>query len=227
MQTSRLPRSGTTPRTHAAKPTSNPPRCPTWPPTVRRYDEPMAAQPQITLPLHRLDLETYNRIVASGALQGQHVELLDGLVVEMSPKSPAHVAVVTLLARHFAAAPRWWTQVQDPIEVAPSSEPEPDIAIAAHRPPQGQHMRSPQLVIEVAVSSQAVDRGLKARLYASAGISTYWLIDVPGRCIEVRTQPDDHDYRRCDVYREGSTVPSPLTGVADLDVAGLLTDVTG
>jgi Uma2 family endonuclease len=61
------------------------------------------------------------------------------------------------------------------------------------------------------------------RQYARAGVPTYWLIDVPGRAVEVRTQPGPDGYERCDVYREDRLLPSPLAGVEDLDVSALLT----
>jgi Uma2 family endonuclease len=185
----------------------------------------MAAQPTTALPVHRLDLDTYNRMVACGALEGQRVELLEGLIVEMSPLSPAHNAVVTMLMRHFAAAPQWWLQVQSSIEVPPNAEPEPDLVVAAHKPPPGQHLKSALLVVEVAVSSLMIDRNVKAELYARAGIPTYWLVDVPGRTVEVRTQPGPDGYADCELYREGSLIPSPLHGVEDLDIAALLADI--
>jgi Uma2 family endonuclease len=187
-----------------------------------RYDEAMAAEPSTTLPVHRLDVETYNRIVDSGALEGQHVELLDGVLVEMSPQSPAHSLLVTKLMRHFAAESRWWMQVQMPIEVRPDSEPEPDIAIYTDPPPAGQHHRTAVLVIEVAVSSQMIDRNVKATKYAAAGIPTYWLVDIPARAVEVRTEPDSNGYGRCTVYSEQDKLPSPLEGVEDVDIAALL-----
>ena len=81
--------------------------------------------------------------------------------------------------------------------------------------------------IQVAVSSHRLDRGRKAVLYAAADIPNYWLVDVPGRAVEVRTQPGRHGYAHCETYREGSVVPSPLEGIADLDIAALLADVTG
>ncbi len=176
-------------------------------------------------PIHRIDVDTYNRMVLSGALEGLHIELLDGLLVEMSPISPAHTLVVTLLMRHFATAPQWWTQVQSPVEVRPSSEPEPDLLVATSEPPPGQHLRSALLVIEVAVSSHRTDRGRKATLFSEADIPTYWLVDVPGRAVEVRTRPGPHGYEHCEVCHEGSVVPAPLDGVDDLDVAALLRDV--
>ena len=137
-------------------------------------------------PVHRIDVDTYNRMVLSGALEDLHIELLDGLLVEMGSISPAHTVVVTLLMRHFAAAPQWWMQVQCPVEIRPSSEPQPDLLVAAHRPPPGEHLRGALLAIEVAVSSHRRDRGRKAALYAEADITTYWLVDVPGRAVEVR-----------------------------------------
>jgi Uma2 family endonuclease len=185
----------------------------------------MATSAATDLPIHRLDVDTYNRMVESGALEGQRVELLEGLIVEMSPLSPEHNAVVTRLMRHFAAAPRWWMQVQSSIEVPPNAEPEPDLVLAAHEPPPGRHLQNALLAIEVAVSSHMIDRNVKAELYARAGIPTYWLIDVPGRTVEIRTEPGSGGYTRCEIYREGSVVPSPLDGVEDLDIAALLADV--
>jgi Uma2 family endonuclease len=175
--------------------------------------------------IHRIDVGRYHRMVASGALEGKRIELLEGLLVEMSPKSPAHVVVLNRLRHHFAVAPPMWTQVQDPIEVAWNCEPEPDFAVAEHEPVRGRHLRTALIVIEVAVSSHQLDRGKKAALYAAADIPNYWLVDVPGNAVEVRTKPGSDGYGRCDTYHEGSLVPSPIGGVADLDVAALLSDI--
>jgi Uma2 family endonuclease len=176
-------------------------------------------------PIHRIDIGAYHRMVASGALDGKRIELLEGLLVEMSPKSPAHILVVNRLMRHFVVAPGLWVQVQDPIEAAWDCEPEPDLAIGEHEPLNRRLLRCPPLVIEVAVTTHWLDRGKKADLYAAADIPNYWLVDVPGRAIEVRTQPGRHGYERCQTHNEGSVVPSPLNGVADLDIAALLADV--
>ncbi|HEV7942185.1 MAG TPA: Uma2 family endonuclease [Solirubrobacteraceae bacterium] len=184
----------------------------------------MAAAPATTLPLHRLDVETYNRIVASGALESQHVELLDGTIVDMSPQSPAHATVVEVLTRHFAAATER-LRVQLPLEVSGDSEPEPDLALVREPAQAGHHPRSAVLVIEVAVSSQPIDRNVKARLYAHAGIPTYWLIDVPARAVEIRTKPGEQGYESVKTYKLGETAPCPLDGVPDLDIAALLANV--
>jgi Uma2 family endonuclease len=176
-------------------------------------------------PIHRIDVGTYHRMGATGALDGKRIELLEGLLVEMSPKSTAHIRVVSRLMRHFVAAPDLWVQVQDPIEAAYDCEPEPDLVIGGHEPFGEQLLRCPPLVIEVAVTTHWLDRGKKAKLYAAADIPNYWLVDVRGRAIEVRTQPGQHGYEQCEIYPEGSIVPVPLDGVADLDIAALLAKI--
>ncbi len=191
-----------------------------------RYREAMAAKAEITLPVHRVDVETYNRIVASGALEGEHVELLDGVVAEMSPRSPAHDAVIERLTRHFGRT-RERVRVQMAIEIAPDSEPEPDLAVIEGAIEADRHPRTALLAVEVSVTSQLIDRNVKAGLYARAGIPTYWLIDVPARAVEAYTEPDGERYRRCTTYVEGESVPCTVEGVAELDVRALMEGVGG
>jgi Uma2 family endonuclease len=178
-------------------------------------------------PLHRLDVDTYDRIVESGALDGHRVELLDGVLVEVSPQSPAHALIIEQLQRHLGSDPRLRVRVQSPLRVPPGSEPEPDLALLAERPPAGVHPSTALLVVEVSISTHTIDRNVKTAHYARARVPTYWLVDVPGRAVEARTQPGRDGYERCDIYQEGSVVPSPLDGVDALDVTALLADVRG
>jgi Uma2 family endonuclease len=184
----------------------------------------MASASSTDLPIRRLDVESYDRMVASGALEGEHVELLDGLVVDVSPQSPSHAAVLEALVDHFAGSAARM-RVQSPLRIPPDCEPEPDLALLAQRPAPGAHPHTALLVAEVAVTSHRLDRGRKAQRYAAAGIPEYWLVDVPGRAVEVRTRPGRDGYARCETYSEGARVPAPLADVEDLDVATLLRDV--
>ena len=186
----------------------------------------MATAAAQSLTIHRLDVDAYDQMVASGALEGEPVELLEGLLVEvMSPQSPYHAAVIEELKRHLASA-KARLRTQLPLQVPPDSEPEPDLALVAEKPPPGEHPRTALLVVEVSFSSPQIDRGIKVELYARAGVPTYWLIDVPGRTVEVRTAPGPEGYGRCEVYKAGDRVPSPAEGVADLDVGALLNDLS-
>jgi Uma2 family endonuclease len=49
--------------------------------------------------------------------------------------------------------------------------------------------QSALLVIEVADSSLAFDRTVKASLYASAGVADYWIINLAQRQCEVHRKP--------------------------------------
>jgi Uma2 family endonuclease len=171
-------------------------------------------------PIHRLDTETYNRMVETGALEGEPVELLEGLLVEMSPQGESHIIVIMRLTRHFRTSEAW-LMVQLPLEAKPSSEPEPDLALMKGELSFKHHPRAAVLTVEVAVTSHKKDRGKKAHIYAQNGVLIYWLVDVPARTVEVRTDPGPKGYNHCEVYGVGATVPSPAEGVPDLDVAWL------
>lgn len=177
-------------------------------------------------PIHRLDTDTYNRMVATGALEGERVELLEGLLVAVSPHSPEHARVIEELTARLASA-RAWLRVQLPVEPRPGSEPEPDLALMEQIPSPHRHPQTLLLAVEVAVSSHWRDRKIKAGLYAGAGVPTYWLVDVPGHAVEVRSDPGPEGYRRCEIYGVGATVPSPAEGVADLDVGELFEGIGG
>ena len=77
------------------------------------------------------------------------------------------------------------------------SAPQPDIVWVKQR---NYSRRRPTaadvlLVIEVADSSLADDRGEKAALYAEAGIADHWVVNVPAREIEVHRDPEGGRYR--------------------------------
>jgi Uma2 family endonuclease len=180
-----------------------------------------------SLPIHRLDVETYGRMVDSGALEGEPVELLEGLLVEvMSPQSTQHATVIARLTRHLAVADAW-LHVQLPLEVPPDSVPEPDLALIEGEQLPAHHPRTALLVVEVSFSSPRIDRGVKAELYAKAGVPTYWLVDLIGKAVEVRIDPGPDGYRGYEVYGPGKAVPSPAPGVVDLEVTPLLEGLSG
>jgi Uma2 family endonuclease len=170
--------------------------------------------------LHRLDVETFERMVATGELEGERVELLEGLLVEVSPPSPEHSTPIMRLTRYLATA-RAWTRVQLPLATIRGSLPEPDLALVEDEGLPHYHPRAALLAVEVSVTSHAKDRNTKTKLYAQARVPTYWLVDVPARVVEVRSEPGPKGYRRCEVYGIGASVPSPAEGVPDLDVASL------
>ena len=86
----------------------------------------------------------------------------------------------------------------------------------------GRHPTSALLVVEVSASSHAIDRGRKAELYAAAGIPAYWLIDIPARTVEVRSDPGPSGYRTLRTLDTADVLASPCQGVEELPLDELL-----
>jgi len=160
--------------------------------------------------------EEYYRMGEVGILKrSDHVELIKGEIVTMSPMGLRHRAFVFNLHRLLAVrlderAAIW---VQLPIVLTEHSEPEPDLAIYRLREAVPYKERAPHaedalLVTEVAESSLAYDRSTKLRLYAEAGIPEYWVVDCLAESVDVYRAPDAGAYR--DVSRvEGAASVSP------------------
>ena len=75
-------------------------------------------------------------------------------------------------------------------------------------------------IIEVADISLRRDRTLKKRIYAAAGIPTYWIINLIDRCVEVYTDPTGlatepnpkPDYRSSRTLGAGESLAVILSG---------------
>jgi Uma2 family endonuclease len=68
--------------------------------------------------------------------------------------------------------------------------------------PWDRHPERALLVIEVADSSIALDLGIKARIYADAGVPRYWVIDLQEHLVHEHTDPEPGGYRT--VVRRGA-----------------------
>ena len=174
---------------------------------------------------HYWTREEYERRVEEGFFQpGERLELVDGVLYEMSPQKPYHTKGVSLA--NIQLLPLFskdsYVRVQMPLALDPASEPEPDIAVVPGSPrSEGpSHPTSALLIVEVAESSLRHDRK-KARVYARAGIPEYWLTNLVDWQLEVYRDPQDGEYRSHTILRSGESI-SPLVrpelriAVADL-----------
>lgn len=109
-------------------------------------------------------------------------------MLEVIAKGTRHTAVVHRLIKAIEAwiasdpALPLQLRVEAPLDLGPSDEPEPDLALVCRRDDDYWHAHptaaESTLVIEVAESSLAYDLQAKASLYAAAGIPQYWVVDV-------------------------------------------------
>lgn len=170
--------------------------------------------------VHRFTTAEYDLLVDSGVLEDLRVELLDGLLVDMSPQDETHWRVIQTLMLLYAPATRD-LRVQAPLSVAEGWVPEPDLAIADHDPDPGVRPYGARLVVEVSISSKRKDLE-KAAAYAAAGVTRYWLVDVPGAVVLEHTEPTPDGYRVVMPLRGDDVLDAHVDGVPTTTVAAIL-----
>jgi Uma2 family endonuclease len=161
--------------------------------------------PETPRPLRR---EEYDELVARGFFDDERLELLEGVIVRMSPQKAPHFYVIQQLTMLLAPrlAGRAVVRVQGPLALSDVSEPEPDVAVVAPGDYHDEHPRTALLVIEVADSSLAKDLRLKARLYAEAAVVEYWVVNLPGEEVVVHREPHDGAYQVVTVAKRGEVL---------------------
>ena len=151
--------------------------------------------------LRRFTVDEYHRLVEVGILdEDERVELLDGLLILMSPigmghwKSHGRVStyLANLLAGHAFVVPG------GSFPLGLHDEPQPDIAVLPPKWPDSDDRPQPPddmlAFIEISDSSLRKDTRLKARLYGKAGISNYLIVDVTANVALHHTEPNDAGY---------------------------------
>ena len=178
--------------------------------------------------LHKLSIEAFNALWRAGHLgEGDRVELIDGLILDMAPIGRPHMSLVNRLTRWLvnAVGDRGVVSVQNSIVLPPWSQPQPDLAVLAPAffalrgdLPQA---RDVLLLIEVADTSLAFDRGRKRALYAREGIAEYWVVDVAGCAIDVYREPSPDGYRSHRRLVEGERAAMRALDGVEFDVVEL------
>lgn len=177
---------------------------------------PVSELPDCFRPLRSVE---FQRLVELGLFEGTHVELVGGVLVEMSPQGPLHNTVIrrltTVLVR--AAGDAFEVGVQVPLDVDDITLPEPDFTIVPAGRFTDRHPDTAMLIIEVAVSSAPFDLGEKARRYAAAGFGEYWVVDLGRRCVHVHRDPTADGW--------GSVVRRATGQLSAMAVPGLTIDL--
>ncbi len=177
-----------------------------------------AVTPAAAAPVGPITLAMYDRMIAAGVFDptdGRSLELIGGDLHMMSPIGDRHADAVAYLTRWSSqqvdpATTLVW--VQNPLAIPGSqSAPQPDVAWVrlrryADRRPQPEEV---SLLIEVADTSLEFDTTVKAALYAAAGISDYWVVDLASNAIIVLRDPRSGRYETRSTHR-GDEAVCPL-----------------
>lgn len=164
----------------------------------------MITTTELTQPRHRrrrFTTDDYHRMGEAGLFaESSRVELIEGDVIEMSPVGSDHVGTVADLTMAIApkVAGRAVLSVQSPIRLDPYSEPQPDLVVLRPRADRYRGgLPTPAdvlLLVEVADSSVAYDRGTKLPLYARHGLREVWIVNIRSNRVEIYRRPGPEGY---------------------------------
>lgn len=156
---------------------------------------PEASTAEACLRPYRITVALYERIVESGILDKEPVFLWRGQIVEKMTKGHKHnlaaAGMTELLVK--IVPPDWHVRVEQPVVIPDDGAPEPDFSVVRGRARDYRDRdvtaHDVALLIEVADSSLGVDSGEVLEDYARQAIPIYWIVNIPGRTIDVYTKP--------------------------------------
>lgn len=162
------------------------------------------------------NVDQYYRLAEVGVLKpDDRVELIEGEIIRMSPIGSPHAACVAkfieLFTKQLKLDGTLW--VQNPVRLSEFSEPVPDVALLRRRDDfYAAHHPTPEdviLVVEVSDTTLLADRNVKMPLYARAGITEAWLVNLPRKLVEVYFDSTSGSYRETLKFKHGETLVSP------------------
>ena len=168
----------------------------------------------------RFTIDDYRRLIELGFLtETDRVELIRGELIQMASKGIPHTVCGAILCQQLD---RLLVDVvirgQDPITLPDNSEPEPDVVIArgihVDYLPHHPYPEDILLVIEISDSTLKYDQTTKLGLYAEAGISNYWIVNLNARQLECYSQPyqdaqSEYSYQNKQIFLPNQSVSIP------------------
>ena len=166
-------------------------------------------------PLHRFSTADYLEMIEKGVLgPDDHVELIGGMIVEMSPAGIPHNGFLISILHVFAPLlERYNISVQGTLTVGEGQVFDPDFMLL-HKSPGHYKDKLPDssdvlLVIEAADSSLRRDQQVKLPIYATAGVQEYWIVDLKREVFIVHREPEAGRYKLIET-RQGDDIASPM-----------------
>jgi Uma2 family endonuclease len=175
-----------------------------------------------------LTVAEYHRMGEVGILtERDRVELIEGELIAMSPIGSEHAGTVNALTRRLvqAVGEKGVVAVQNPVRLDDLSEPQPDFAVLKPRADDYRHATPHPadvlLIIEIADTSLAYDRGVKRSLYARHGIPEFWIVNLAAKEVEVCRAPTGDQYSSVSQAGRGGILELELLPGAAIPVTAI------
>ena len=177
----------------------------------------------------KLTVDDFAALHDAGAFANhRHAELIDGVIVCMSPQTSLHTLAVNRLARRLGTALEMLGSplealITPTVEIPPHDAPEPDIALLTTTSGQRYFpLESMSLAIEVSRSTLRYDHTIKRDLYARACVPEYWVVDVEGARVHRFRSPQDGAYQAAAPVAVASELRSLTMPELAIDGVGIL-----
>ena len=181
----------------------------------------------------RWTVAEFHQLWEQGWFERSRPMLLDGEIYEMAIPGPLHNAGVRLADYLLKAvfAQGFVVRIQMPLVLGQWSDPVPDLAVLTGRVRDyvATQPTTAVLVVEVADTSLATDRGEKSQLSAAAGIADYWVVDLNNGLLIVHRDPQPDpasasgtSYRTITALAAGQSVSALAASQTTVNVVDLL-----
>ncbi|MGB3237656.1 MAG: Uma2 family endonuclease [Geitlerinemataceae cyanobacterium] len=164
----------------------------------------------------KFTVQEYHLTIDAGIFgEDERIELIEGEIIQMAVIGKRHATTVRRLIHRLRDLPKNQAilDVQDPVELTPRTEPQPDVVLlrfredyyaTAHPTPA-----DVLLLVEVADSSIDYDRQVKTPIYARSNIAEVWIVDLIRDCLTVYREPTADGYGFQQDFDRGQSV-TPL-----------------
>jgi Uma2 family endonuclease len=179
-----------------------------------------APSPCLAQSFYRLTVRQFERMMADGTIaEDERVELIEGLLVARSRRTRAEIVAgnkgLRILWRMIP--PGWHVVKGVPVLTSDWSRPEPDLAVIRGAVEDDDERAvtgdDTALVVEIAGTNLLSDRTDMARVYATAGIPVYWIVNLAEGQVEIASEPSREGYQSHQVLGRGQDVPVVVAGV--------------
>ena len=154
----------------------------------------------------KLTVEDVFAMVEAGILnEDERVELIDGVLVEMSPKNNRHEVFKVYIHNELVRllSPEYLVAVETTLRLSETTYVEPDMVVFARSTGiPGLNGEMAELVIEVADTSLFYDMCDKVEIYARHGVREYWVVNTQADEVIVHRAPAEG------AYSDVQTVPT-------------------
>ena len=183
---------------------------------------------ETTVPRKQWTRDECRQLMEMGILEEARFELVHGDIIPKMTQHERHIFTCKQVQKALEAIfGGEYVRMAAPIAIGVHEEPEPDAAVTTRSGREYLSLGTPvpqdvRLVVEVSDSTLRWDLTTKTEQYGSAGVSEYWIVDIPNRLLHTFRRPTKDGYAEEMVLTEGEEAFPLAAADSAVRVADLL-----